>query len=63
MSSGMDYWLGSWVDSGNGMEVRNWTGARVELVCGDVQPDPDPGGPDQGLKLGHPDQSSLSYWD
>ena len=27
MASGMDYWVGSWVDSGNGAEVRNWTGA------------------------------------
>jgi hypothetical protein len=23
MSSGMDYWIGSWVDSGNGIELRN----------------------------------------
>ncbi|MGN6553164.1 MAG: PEP-CTERM sorting domain-containing protein [Verrucomicrobiota bacterium] len=27
MSSGMDYFLGAWVNSGNGGEVRNWTGA------------------------------------
>jgi hypothetical protein len=27
MSSGMDYWLGSWVDSGNGMELRTWNGS------------------------------------
>jgi hypothetical protein len=28
MSSGMDYWVGSWVDTPtNGMEVYNWTGA------------------------------------
>ncbi len=26
MPSGMDYWVGSWVDSGNGAEVRNFTG-------------------------------------
>jgi hypothetical protein len=24
--SGMDYWVGAWVDSGNGAEVRNFTG-------------------------------------
>jgi hypothetical protein len=27
MPSGMDYWVGAWVDSGNGTEVRNYTGA------------------------------------
>jgi hypothetical protein len=27
MSSGMDFWLGSWVDSGNGMELRTWNGS------------------------------------
>jgi hypothetical protein len=27
MSSGMDYFVGSWVDWGNGAEIRNWTGA------------------------------------
>jgi hypothetical protein len=27
----MDYWVGSWVDSGNGAEVRNWTGAAWNL--------------------------------
>ncbi len=26
MPSGMDYWVGSWVDSGNGAEIRNFTG-------------------------------------
>ena len=31
MSLGMDYWLGSWADSGNGLEVRNWTGAAWNL--------------------------------
>lgn len=25
--SGMDYWVGSWVDGGNGAEVRKYTGA------------------------------------
>lgn len=37
MSSGMDYWLGSWVDSGNGMEVRNWTGAAWNLYAATYQ--------------------------
>ena len=27
MSSGMDYWVGSWADSGNGAEVWKYTGA------------------------------------
>lgn len=40
MSSGMDYWLGSWVDSGNGMEVRNWTGAAWNLYAATYQPVP-----------------------
>jgi hypothetical protein len=40
MSSGMDYWLGSWVDSGNGMEVRNWTGAAWNLYAATYQPIP-----------------------
>lgn len=31
MSSGMDYWAGTWVDGGNGGEVRNWTGAAWAL--------------------------------
>ena len=31
MSSGMDFWLGSWVDGGNGMEVRAWNGSSWVL--------------------------------
>lgn len=31
MSSGMDFWLGSWVDSGNGLELRNWDGSAWNL--------------------------------
>jgi hypothetical protein len=27
MSSGMDYWVGSWADSGNGAEIWKYTGA------------------------------------
>ena len=27
MSSGMDYWMGSWTDSGNGAEVYKYTGS------------------------------------
>ncbi len=27
MPSGMDYWIGSWADSGNGAEIWKWTGA------------------------------------
>lgn len=31
MSSGMDFWLGAWADSGNGLELRNWTGSAWGL--------------------------------
>jgi MYXO-CTERM domain-containing protein len=31
MSSGMDYWIGAWVNSGNGAEVRSWDGAAWNL--------------------------------
>ena len=27
----MDFWLGSWVDSGNGLELRNWNGSSWGL--------------------------------
>ena len=27
MSSGMDYWIGTWVDSGGGAETHSWDGA------------------------------------
>jgi hypothetical protein len=40
MSSGMDYWLGSWVDGGNGMEVRNWDGAAWQLYAASYNPVP-----------------------
>jgi hypothetical protein len=28
---GMDYWIGTWVDSGNGAELRSWNGASWQL--------------------------------
>jgi hypothetical protein len=28
---GMDYWIGTWVDSGNGAELRSWNGAAWQL--------------------------------
>jgi hypothetical protein len=28
---GMDYWIGTWVDSGNGAELRTWNGASWQL--------------------------------
>ena len=31
MSSGMDFWLGGWADSGNGLELRNWNGSAWGL--------------------------------
>lgn len=27
MSTGMDYWIGSWADSGNGVELYSWSGS------------------------------------
>ena len=30
--AGMDYWLGSWVDSGNGAEQYKWGGASWSLI-------------------------------
>ncbi len=27
LAAGMNYWVGSWVDSGNGAELRNYTGS------------------------------------
>jgi hypothetical protein len=41
MSSGMDYFVGSWVDSGNGAEIRNWTGAAWALQDATYSPNPD----------------------
>jgi hypothetical protein len=31
MSAGMDYWIGSWADSGGGNEVRHWNGSAWVL--------------------------------
>ena len=31
MSSGMDYWAGSWVDSGNGVQIHQYTGAWAQI--------------------------------
>jgi hypothetical protein len=40
MSSGMDYFVGSWVDSGNGAEIRNWTGAwNLQSATWSANPD------------------------
>lgn len=40
MGSGMDYWVGSWVDFGSGAEIRNWTGAW-NLQSATYNPNPD----------------------
>jgi len=40
MASGMDYWVGSWVDFGNGSEIRKWTGAW-NLQSATYNPNPD----------------------
>lgn len=53
MSSGMDYWIGSWVDSGNGMEVRSWNGASWDLDAATYSP---PG----GLAVPTKDSSSVT---
>jgi hypothetical protein len=40
MSSGMNYWVGSWVDSGNGGELWKYTGAWAkQSTIGGVNPD------------------------
>ena len=38
MSSGMDFWIGGWADSGNGIENRNWTGAAWNLLAASYGP-------------------------
>jgi hypothetical protein len=38
---GMDFWLGTWVDSGNGAEVRNWGGASWGLQSATYGANPD----------------------
>jgi hypothetical protein len=40
MSSGMDYWIGSWVDAGNGIENRNWTNPGWPLIAASYGPNP-----------------------
>jgi hypothetical protein len=43
MSSGMDYWVGSWVDTGNGAELRKWDGTAwpgtAQSSTGGANPD------------------------
>jgi hypothetical protein len=40
MSAGMDYWVGSWVDSGNGANLWEYTGAwSQQSQIGGVNPD------------------------
>jgi len=48
MSSGMDYWVGSWVDGGNGAELRNWNGSAW------------PGSPQSATYNPNPDALSIS---
>ena len=36
MSSGMDYWIGSWVDSGGGDQTWDWDGAVWNQVASGV---------------------------
>jgi hypothetical protein len=45
MSSGMDYWLGSWADSGNGLEVRKWNGSSWDLQSASYNAAPPLGAP------------------
>jgi hypothetical protein len=37
---GMDYWIGTWVDFGNGAELRSWNGASWQLDLATYNPDP-----------------------
>jgi hypothetical protein len=37
---GMDYWIGTWVDFGNGAELRSWDGAAWQLDLATYNPDP-----------------------
>lgn len=39
--TGMDYWVGAWVDSGNGAELRNWTGSGWNLQSATYGANPD----------------------
>lgn len=41
MSSGMDYFVGSWVDFGNGAEIYKWSGASWGLQSATYNPNPD----------------------
>ena len=45
MSSGMDYWIGSWVDSGGGAETYSWDGAAWNLDNATYSPPSDIGVP------------------
>jgi hypothetical protein len=45
MSSGMDYWIGTWVDSGNGAETYSWDGAVWNLDNATYNPPSDIGPP------------------
>jgi hypothetical protein len=39
-ANGMDYWVGSWADWGNGAEIRNWTGVwNLQSATGGANPD------------------------
>jgi hypothetical protein len=41
MSSGMDWFVGSWVDFGSGAEIRKWTGSAWTLQSATYNPNPD----------------------
>jgi hypothetical protein len=41
MSSGMDYFVGSWVNFGNGAEIYKWNGASWGLQSATYNPNPD----------------------
>ena len=45
MSSGMDYWIGSWVDAGGGAETYSWDGAVWNLDNATYSPRSDIGIP------------------
>jgi hypothetical protein len=41
LPTGMDWWVGSWADGGNGAELRPWTGASWGLQSATYGPNPD----------------------
>ena len=58
MSSGMDFWLGSWVDGGNGLELRNWNGGSWDLQAASYNADSATRHANEGIQLSYIDGSA-----